>query len=416
MQEWNTSVPPILVSDLRPLMLGLFHGAMGVMVLHNLAIAVITRDRAWSLYVFFVSSLALSMAFRDGLFGEALPPQADHWTAASAVMLDALAWIAAVAFTRHYLDSGKRTPLWDRVLVGVHLGGLALFVFAWLPSLRPARDLDVLLSTLGAPAILVAGVLCRRTGYRPATVHLLAVSVFLAGALSATLADQVDPTAFWARHGLRFGALSMVILFSLGLTDRYQQALRGRERAEAENRMLQALSFRDALTGLWNRRRFDEQIRHEWARAARDGRPLALMIIDVDEFKLFNDAYGHQAGDACLRRVAQAMRKRLGRASDFVARYGGEEFVVILPGAPRATALLVAEALRAAVSALRIPHARASAAPHVTISLGIAVADPALDGDPALTIKAADAALYAAKAAGRNRVAAADGVTSPSRG
>jgi diguanylate cyclase (GGDEF)-like protein len=160
----------------------------------------------------------------------------------------------------------------------------------------------------------------------------------------------------------------------------------------------------DALTGLANRRTFDERSDEERRAAARTGEPYALVMIDVDDFKRYNDTYGHVAGDATLRAVAQAIESVVHRPRDLVARFGGEEFAVLLGSTAFDDAVVVAERIRAAVAARRIPHRASRAAPFVTISLGVAVGFGE-DADPTALIERADAALYRAKAAGRNGVA-----------
>jgi len=178
---------------------------------------------------------------------------------------------------------------------------------------------------------------------------------------------------------------------------------RTRELEEA-NQRLERLSHVDGLTGLANRRRFDEAFDVEWRRGSRSSWPLSLMLIDVDAFKAFNDTYGHLEGDACLRRVADTLSSCLGRAADVAARFGGEEFVALLPLASADEAARLAERVRERVEALAIPHASSPAAKRVTVSIGCATAVPKEDGEPAALLAAADAALYAAKRAGRNRV------------
>ena len=185
-----------------------------------------------------------------------------------------------------------------------------------------------------------------------------------------------------------------------------QVAERTRELSEA-NRRLQQLSECDGLTGIANRRKFDTVWTAEWKRAARQGLPLAVAMIDVDHFKAYNDHYGHQAGDDCLRQVAQALAATVQRANDRVARYGGEEFVVVLPGVTAPEAIHVAQKLCAAVAACQIPHAHNSAAPVVTVSIGVAWGIPEPDASLNALIVAADTQLYQAKHAGRNRVAPA---------
>jgi diguanylate cyclase (GGDEF)-like protein/PAS domain S-box-containing protein len=162
----------------------------------------------------------------------------------------------------------------------------------------------------------------------------------------------------------------------------------------------------DGLTGIANRRRFDEMLPREWRRAMRVGDPLSLLLIDVDHFKAFNDIHGHQGGDECLRLIAQTIAAVIRRPHDLVARYGGEEFVAVLPATTLDGAERIAEALRAAVVAMALPR---MAAPGgcITISIGVASAIPAGDTEAARLFDAADSALYMAKRGGRTRVAVA---------
>jgi diguanylate cyclase (GGDEF)-like protein len=173
---------------------------------------------------------------------------------------------------------------------------------------------------------------------------------------------------------------------------------------ERLNQELQRLTATDGLTGVANRRRFDEALDHEWRRGVRSATPLACVMIDIDHFKAFNDRYGHLQGDACLRQIAHALVTTAKRAGDIVARYGGEEFAVVLPGTTAANARLLADQLRTDVAALRIPHDASTTGPHVTISLGVASVVPKQGVAPATLVAAADRALYQAKRSGRNCV------------
>ncbi|WP_156369145.1 diguanylate cyclase [Aureimonas sp. Leaf324] len=209
--------------------------------------------------------------------------------------------------------------------------------------------------------------------------------------------------AGWWRGTLVSGVV-VAILAGLAVMLRLvlSRELRLRLASEARYR---ALSDVDGLTGVANRRRFDEVLVLEWANAAASGRPVSVIMLDVDHFKLFNDRYGHQAGDACLRTVAAALRKAVGRSEDLVARYGGEEFVVLLPGTDATGSAVVAERIRAAVQESAISHAGNPEAGVVTVSLGTSTADPSRDRGtvPSLLVSCADQALYRAKRAGRNR-------------
>lgn len=180
------------------------------------------------------------------------------------------------------------------------------------------------------------------------------------------------------------------------------------DRKLAEAR-LTALARTDALTDLANRRVFDEALDREWHRARRNEAPLSLLLIDADRFKLFNDSYGHLAGDACLQRLADAAAEIGRRPADVVARYGGEEFAILLPETGAADAGLLAEGLRAHIETLTLPHEANPPAGVVTVSIGVATACPwsAPDCTPVALVAAADASLYRAKQSGRNRVVAA---------
>ena len=173
---------------------------------------------------------------------------------------------------------------------------------------------------------------------------------------------------------------------------------------EAANQQLETLSATDGLTGLANRRSFDSYWVQEWQRAVRQGTPLAVIMLDVDHFKAYNDHYGHQQGDACLRILGDILRATIRRAGELAARYGGEEFVVVMPGASAQKAQETAHSILAALRAEHLPHASSSVAPVVTISLGVAAGMPGAMDDREHLIKVADVALFEAKHQGRNRV------------
>lgn len=176
---------------------------------------------------------------------------------------------------------------------------------------------------------------------------------------------------------------------------------------EIANKKLATLSNTDGLTGIANRRRFDKVLASEWHRAIRARQPLALLMIDVDLFKNYNDHYGHLVGDDCLSKVAGVLQASSRRASDLVARYGGEEFVLVATDTDARSALQLAEVVRAATESLGLPHAR-SPFEKVTVSIGVAVMIPDNTQEPELLIQKADCALYRAKNQGRNRVDLSD--------
>lgn len=197
---------------------------------------------------------------------------------------------------------------------------------------------------------------------------------------------------------------------------RVRMHLRMKQMADA----LRSAAYTDGLTGVANRRHFDEELRREWLRAQRAGAPISLVMADIDAFKPYNDHYGHQAGDQCLRSVAQALRQTLHRPADLAARYGGEEFAILLPETDSDGARFLAAQLLQAVAGLQLPHARSPVGATVSLSLGVSSFDEQCAGWAAGTadsrftglssrppasdlVAAADQALYAAKASGRGR-------------
>ncbi|MFZ1827512.1 MAG: diguanylate cyclase [Candidatus Competibacteraceae bacterium] len=231
---------------------------------------------------------------------------------------------------------------------------------------------------------------CRRLKSEPRTAHIPVI--FL-----TNLSDEQDEEA-----GLQAGAIDYItkpLRLSI-VKARVRNHLELKRRGD----LLEQLAGLDSLTGIANRRRFDDLLIAEWYRAQRYHASLALIMIDIDFFKAYNDHYGHPRGDDCLRKVVGAMSTVLRRASDFLARYGGEEFVAILADTPLDEALSVAEQMRSRVVEQAIPHGDSLIAPQVTISLGVAAQVPNEQDSANELLAAADAALYRAKDAGRNRV------------
>jgi diguanylate cyclase (GGDEF)-like protein len=239
-----------------------------------------------------------------------------------------------------------------------------------------------------------------------------------AGVSEASMSFSVRPhwyATFWAYLAY---AVLLCGAFWIGISWRVRSM--GRQRVkleqqiklrtaevEAANARLAKLSREDALTGVGNRRRFDEALDSEWHRGSRRDSTLGLLLIDVDWFKGYNDTLGHQAGDECLRAIARVLVGLHGQAGDVVARYGGEEFAVLLPDTSPDEALEAAERIRRSITDLSLPHQTAGPEGVVTVSVGVATAQPRVATGPAPLVQAADRALYRAKAEGRNRVVVA---------
>lgn len=279
-----------------------------------------------------------------------------------------------------------------------------------------ARDIYFHLASDGR-AVYASPSLARVLGYDPATFVgrdpidivvdedraglIQAITDFIARADGVEMRQRVrvrhaNGSLLWVEgSAVAKQDLSSVVLVLRDVSDRV--------RIEEE---LAALALQDALTGLANRRAFDQTLGREWLRTRRDSAEMSLLLLDLDHFKQFNDGYGHQAGDDCLRSVAHCIRSLLLRPGDLACRYGGEELAVILGGTGREGAEHMAERLRAGVEALRIPHAYNGGNAVVTVSIGAATAMARIGGTmrmPEGILQAADHALYRAKHEGRNR-------------
>jgi diguanylate cyclase (GGDEF)-like protein len=194
---------------------------------------------------------------------------------------------------------------------------------------------------------------------------------------------------------------------SLELKLKIEELLQVKQELEKSNRILEDLSSIDGLTDIPNRRRFDGFIDHEWRRAVRKGMPLSIIMIDIDYFKAYNDHYGHQAGDECLRQLGKVLKDTVKRSGDLVARYGGEEFIAALVDTDLKDAIAVAEKIRLNLEALNIPHASSPVGKRVTISMGVAAEISSRYSSFDTLIAMADKALYQAKREGRNQIKSA---------
>ncbi len=312
--------------------------------------------------------------------------------------------------------------------------GLLLFIAGvmFLPSRTWENGWPIVALVLGDTAITTA--IIYLSGNAGSSLYLTYFLVMLIGAFAPNLKQMIGLSVILcAAYGvilyldsLETGTISegrllgiTVLLIMAVFYGATTETVR-RERQKKDNLLeqintlkrieqeLRAQSGQDWLTGLTNRRRFDETFQKEWARARREETSLAILMIDIDHFKLFNDTYGHQAGDECLKLVASAIGGTIHRPGDLPARYGGEEFVVALPNTDAKGAAQVGEAMRAKVEGLKIPHAASKTAAHVTLSVGAAAVVPSQDAESPSLIAAADQALYRAKHEGRNRVSSSE--------
>jgi diguanylate cyclase (GGDEF)-like protein len=241
-----------------------------------------------------------------------------------------------------------------------------------------------------------------------ATVAELVVPIRWRGGILGVLNLEADHAqVFSPENQTVFHTFADQVAGAIRMATVNQELEEANDRLRDANHRLQRLSQLDGLTGIANRRAFDDALGNEWRRCCRARCPLAVVMIDIDSFKDYNDCYGHQKGDRCLRVIARALRDGLHRPGDFVARYGGEEFALLLPGLDAEHAAAFAEILRAGIESLGILHPASPIATVVTISVGLAARIPRRNAAPRALVEAADRALYAAKRGGGNRVDAA---------
>ena len=301
---------------------------------------------------------------------------------ACALVLAGLAW--GTSFTRAY-------PKWSVVLVPIKNSLIALQIAGATAS----GQAEMLMAL---PIVLIGSFFFLGLSFRASL--LCCVTTILTYIVASTEFDVPSATALHSYVLLIGGAIVCVIaVWHMEKVSR---------KSFLEGELIRELAQRDALTGARNRRMFDEHLELTWQQAVADRRSMALVLIDIDHFKAYNDYYGHQAGDQALRRVAQAVQKIIRRPSDLLTRYGGEEFGAILYDVDATEARDIAERIRSAVGDLGIEHRTSKTSIRVTISIGVAAVEPTANRSPSGAVQLADQALYEAKVQGRNRVEVMD--------
>jgi len=405
---------------------GVAYGLMLLMAVYNLFLFFEVRDPSYLAYVLAtLCGLGFLMALNGHAFEYLWPGSPAIGNLANPVL--ASLWIASTAaFARLFLEAHTFSPRVDRVLVGLIVLGCVATLVALLAPYRPAMVLASGSAGVNGITLMVCGALAWARGHRAARFFTLAWLGLGAGVTGLAVSRfGWMPDNELTRNGAMAGAVVEMILLSLALSDKYrlmtvelQGYSRGLETMVAErtqqleeaNSALRQLSITDPLTGVFNRRHFDEILEVEIRRHRRVGAPLSLAMVDIDRFKEFNDRHGHQAGDECLQLVAGAIRSAAHRATDLVARFGGEEFAVLLPETGAAGAREIGERIVAAVRELRFtPPSETEPSQRVTVSVGLATRIPT-EHDPAAEVVAnADRALYEAKRSGRDQLVADPG-------
>ena len=437
----------------RQMLAGLYFGAMLIILLYNLVMFFGVRERSFLYYVGLVLSLPLFVATLNGYTYQYFWPESPEWNQRSIGLFLTLTITFGLLFTYEFLRLGQartapvlRTSTRAAILLPVIMLGSVIFA-DYLTMLTIAIAGAVIACSL---PLLTSFYGLRELGvafryYLCAWTALLLGGIAFAGNRAAVL-----PQNLITENAVELGSTLLVILLSFAIAARinlqrhkvYQaqlealehereareareDALRIEHKARQElehkveertrelskaNASLQELSSRDALTGLHNRRHFDEQLIREYVRGYRHQQPIALVIADIDHFKDFNDRYGHLVGDDCLRAVAAMMSECVTRGGDLLARYGGEEFCILLPGTELAGAQAVAERVREKIA--NSDYVVKGQQVPLTISLGVAAMIPSTSEDAEALIRQADEALYEAKKQGRDRVVTSEAVDS----
>jgi two-component system, sensor histidine kinase LadS len=415
---------------------GLFYGAMLLIVLYNAVLFAALRERVHLAFVAHTGSFLGLMAALQGLGYQYLWPRSPWLQERAPALFVAAAVGSAFVFAHDLLGLRRHAPRWSRMFRGGMLAGLAgLAAACLLPYAQVMRPLL-------ASAVLCAGVIAWgglrrwRNGGRSARWFVAAWLTFLLGTLLMVASKfGLLPRSLVTENGPLFGLAAEAALLSLALAGRFREHKLARRAAQDEvlriqqeaNRVLKhEVQLRtselqnlmrqlaqaneeselrnriDGLTGIGNRRVFDERLDLEFGRAQREGEPISLLMVDIDRFKDFNDTYGHLVGDDCLTAVAKAIDEAARRTTDFVARYGGEEFAVIIPDAIPDQLGNFGERVRRAVADLefRVDGRRVP----VTVSVGGGTLLPSPADEPDDLVRLADRALYRAKDGGRNRV------------
>jgi diguanylate cyclase (GGDEF)-like protein len=383
-------------------------GILGGLALFNMLLGLKLRERLYFWYAAAAGSFASFQFFECGAAWRWLWPGASVSYGLVTYVSYLLYFALIVVFAREFLRlPATQRKLW-RGIVAIYLAMLiAELTYLIAPNLVDRSGLggyiDLTASGFLLSAILWSGIVAWRAGRIGAGSYTIAFGGVVFGLVFGSLGNNaILAESSWTDAAPGLGVAWEAVFLALALAERIRQ-LRG------ERDALEVAAFYDGLTGIPNRRNFDRRLLEEWRRGLRGRTALGAILIDIDLFKSYNDAYGHPAGDRALRLVAGAIASSVRRTEDFVARYGGEEFIVLLPYSDLAGAAAVADSIRKAIMALGIGPPL-EPAKRMTVSAGAASTIPGLGTTPEQLVAAADRALYDAKRAGRNRVGESAGL------
>ncbi|TGK01840.1 diguanylate cyclase [Leptospira langatensis] len=383
---------------------GIYFGALGVMIFYNFFLFLGIREKTYIYYVILIFSVTYFTIMTSGYGFWFLLPNSPKFINASFLLSTCVAMVFLGLFAEEYLQTKNSHPNLHKAVRGFsYLWGIFLILTPFLPA-QFVFPTSAILPIFEIVLLIVISILQSVRRDRKARIFLSAWVLSLIGIVIFSLNKLgfYDSDAI-ASGTLKLGILSNVILLSLGLVDRINTFRKEKEEYKEKADKLLELSLLDPLTGVANRRFFDQELEREWNRSVRTERPLSLLMIDVDFFKAYNDTYGHLKGDHVLEQVAQSLKDCLNRSSDMIARYGGEEFGVILPDTPVEGAIVVALNMLQTVEDMGIPHSK-STFTRVTVSIGVSTnTDRDIHSYQEL-LGLADKNLYDAKAFGRNHI------------
>ena len=388
-------------SALRMLWFGLYLGLLLALLLYNLFLYFCLRDRSYLWYVASIAAIGVYFLGINRLTFEFLFDHPPTTVLRLSLVALAASLIALVLFARSFLQTKARAPQTDRAMQGLLLLLLAVLLQVPFMSMAYLNRCYLVVGGLVPFALVTASAVCWCRGYRPARFLVLSCGLYGAcGIVYALTFMGWLPFNDATFHSFQIGSALEAIFLSFALADRINLLRQEREQLSHSERRHKELAVTDGLTGLYNRRCFETQIALEIEGADRLGHKLTLMMLDVDNFKTFNDSYGHQEGDRVLTTLGRIMLSCV-RDKDVACRYGGEEFTIILPGGQNSTAVEIYERINGELEAHRFGPEGQNAG-RITMSIGVA---EHLPDEPAENlVLRADKALYEAKDRGRNQI------------
>ncbi|HZW12633.1 MAG TPA: diguanylate cyclase [Noviherbaspirillum sp.] len=411
------------------LWLGAYYGLLAAMFFYNLMIFLSIRDVSYLYYLQYIGGWILFQMSLNGLAFEYLWPDNPWWGNRATPFFITFVSLGVIQFTRAFLQLKIYLPRLDFVFRIFLLLTIAMMAATFILSYGVVIRTANVLALIGLGAIFTTGIVSLRIGQVQARYFMLAWAVLLAGSMAFILKlVGILPSNFLTDYGMQMGSALEVTLLSFALAHRMRILKEENVRIQKEaTEMLEArvqqrtqeldtalrdlsvaseklkdLSRTDGLTGCKNRTSFSDMLETEWQRSVHSRNSIGLLMLDIDHFKRINDTYGHLAGDACLKQVAQELRSLIRRPADEAFRYGGEEFAILLPNTDLAGAVHIAETILSRIESLAIVY-EGKPIP-VTVSIGVActVAEPGFSNE--VLISGADKALYEAKRLGRNQV------------